>query len=100
MYISLGALIAVAWVTYCLFPTIETWFSDRREMKEIDRKQREFGRQHRYDDRYQCWVRKADEAVACYDGDGDIFYCYRDNNGLAVIAAPLRPSISASEDVR
>jgi len=35
MYVSLGALIAVGWVTYCLFPAIDEWFSDRREMREM-----------------------------------------------------------------
>jgi hypothetical protein len=93
MYISLGALIAVGWVAYCFMPALDELFSgDRREMKEIDRKQKVFDRHHHYDERYQCRVRNVDGAVVCYDDDGCIYYCFRDERGLAIIEAPFHPS--------
>jgi hypothetical protein len=91
MYISIGALIAVAWMAYCFFPALDEFFpSDRRELKEIDRKSKKIKKAHHYDEKYQCQIRTADGAVMCQDTDGDPYYMYRNDRGLAVIPAPHR----------
>jgi hypothetical protein len=74
MYISLSALIAIGWVTYCLVPTIDEWISDRRENKDIDRQNKEFEKSHHYDERQQRWVRNVDGAILCDGGDGETYY--------------------------
>ena len=74
MYISLGALIAIGWVAYCLMPTIDEWISDRRENKEMDRQSREFQKSHHYDELQQRWVRNVDGAILFAGADGEAHY--------------------------
>lgn len=47
MPITLGALVIIAWVAFCVMPTIDEWLSDRREMKEIDRANKAADRNNR-----------------------------------------------------
>jgi hypothetical protein len=78
MYISLGALIAIAWLTFCLMPTIDEWISDRREIKELDRDNKRlraaFNKNHHYDERHQRWVRNVDGAIFSVGLDGETYY--------------------------
>jgi nitrogen fixation-related uncharacterized protein len=72
MYIPEGLIIGaiIGWVMWWGFSTFDEWSSDRREMKEIDRHNKEFNKHHHYNERLQRWVRNSDGAALYEYGYG------------------------------